>query len=211
MRRELFERAKDFNIILDDVAITELSFSSQYTAAVEAKQVGKAQYTTLLSNSDSDWSNKQWKCCCHSFHYCLWSKCGCLGCIDHVCVCLAQQEAQRAQFYVEKAKQDQRQKIIQAEGEAEAAKMVSRHWRGLSAVLAAVITAQQNAALLFFWEAVTFQPRNKVVLYYVSVFSVQTGSRDVVPETSTVSHMYVNPSQTAKQVLRMNCEKHKYP
>lgn len=37
----------------------------------------------------------------------------------------AQQEAQRAQFYVEKAKQDQRQKIIQAEGEAQAAKMVS--------------------------------------------------------------------------------------
>lgn len=46
VRRELFERAKDFNIILDDVAITELSFSSQYTAAVEAKQVGKAQCTT---------------------------------------------------------------------------------------------------------------------------------------------------------------------
>ncbi|KAM6921191.1 prohibitin-2-like [Xenentodon cancila] len=77
VRRELFERAKDFNIILDDVSITELSFSSQYTAAVEAKQV-------------------------------------------------AQQEAQRAQFYVEKAKQDQRQKIIQAEGEAEAAKMLGQ-------------------------------------------------------------------------------------
>ncbi|MBN3293857.1 PHB2 protein, partial [Polypterus senegalus] len=75
IRRELFERAKDFNIILDDVAITELSFSKEYTAAVEAKQV-------------------------------------------------AQQEAQRAQFYVEKAKQDQRQKIIQAEGEAEAARML---------------------------------------------------------------------------------------
>uniref|UniRef100_A0A3Q3F7I5 Prohibitin n=1 Tax=Labrus bergylta TaxID=56723 RepID=A0A3Q3F7I5_9LABR len=75
IRRELFERAKDFNIILDDVAITELSFSREYTAAVEAKQV-------------------------------------------------AQQEAQRAQFYVEKAKQDQRHKIIQAEGEAEAAKML---------------------------------------------------------------------------------------
>lgn len=41
------------------------------------------------------------------------------------CSSAAQQEAQRAQFYVEKAKQDQRQKIIQAEGEAEAAKMVS--------------------------------------------------------------------------------------
>uniref|UniRef100_A0A6Q2ZA04 Prohibitin n=1 Tax=Esox lucius TaxID=8010 RepID=A0A6Q2ZA04_ESOLU len=77
IRRELFERAKDFNIILDDVAITELSFSKEYTAAVEAKQV-------------------------------------------------AQQEAQRAFFYVEKALQDQRQKIIQAEGEAEAAKMLGR-------------------------------------------------------------------------------------
>ncbi|KAF7692355.1 hypothetical protein HF521_009965 [Silurus meridionalis] len=74
-QEELFERAKDFNIILDDVAITELSFSREYTAAVEAKQV-------------------------------------------------AQQEAQRAQFYVEKAKQDQRQKVIQAEGEAQAAKLL---------------------------------------------------------------------------------------
>lgn len=77
IRRELFERANDFNIILDDVSITELSFSREYTAAVEAKQV-------------------------------------------------AQQEAQRAQFFVEKAKQEQRQKIIQAEGEAEAAKMLGQ-------------------------------------------------------------------------------------
>ncbi|ELK10412.1 Prohibitin-2 [Pteropus alecto] len=66
IRRELTERAKDFSLILDDVAITELSFSREYTAAVEAKQV-------------------------------------------------AQQEAQRAQFLVEKAKQEQRQKIVQAE------------------------------------------------------------------------------------------------
>lgn len=43
----------------------------------------------------------------------------------YMCVLLAHQEAQRAQFYVEKAKQDQRHKIIQAEGEAEAAKMVT--------------------------------------------------------------------------------------
>ncbi|KAF0882687.1 PHB2 protein, partial [Crocuta crocuta] len=76
IRRELTERAKDFSLILDDVAITELSFSREYTAAVEAKQV-------------------------------------------------AQQEAQRAQFLVEKAKQEQRQKIVQAEGEAEAARMIS--------------------------------------------------------------------------------------
>ncbi|KAG9484735.1 hypothetical protein GDO78_008048 [Eleutherodactylus coqui] len=75
IRRELTERAKDFSLILDDVAITELSFSREYTAAVESKQV-------------------------------------------------AQQEAQRAQFLVEKAKQDQKQKIVQAEGEATAAKMI---------------------------------------------------------------------------------------
>ncbi|KAB1254507.1 Prohibitin-2 [Camelus dromedarius] len=80
IRRELTERAKDFSLILDDVAITELSFSREYTAAVEAKQV-------------------------------------------------AQQEAQRAQFLVEKAKQEQRQKIVQAEGEAEAARMISFCWR----------------------------------------------------------------------------------
>lgn len=76
MRRELVERAQDFNIILDDVSITELSFGKEYTAAVEAKQV-------------------------------------------------AQQEAQRAAFVVERAKQERQQKIVQAEGEAEAAKMIS--------------------------------------------------------------------------------------
>lgn len=75
IRRELAERARDFSLIVDDVAITELSFSREYTAAIESKQV-------------------------------------------------AQQEAQRAQFLVEKAKQDQKQKIVQAEGEAAAAKMI---------------------------------------------------------------------------------------
>lgn len=76
IRRELVERARDFNIILDDVSLTELSFGKEYTAAVEAKQV-------------------------------------------------AQQEAQRAAFYVERAIQEKQQKIVQAEGEAEAAKMIS--------------------------------------------------------------------------------------
>ncbi|XP_046388585.1 prohibitin-2 [Ischnura elegans] len=75
VRRELTERARDFNMILDDVSITELSFGKEYTAAVEAKQV-------------------------------------------------AQQEAQRAAFVVERAKQERQQKIVQAEGEAEAARML---------------------------------------------------------------------------------------
>lgn len=76
IRKELVDRARDFNIILDDVSLTELSFGKEYTAAVESKQV-------------------------------------------------AQQEAQRAAFFVERAVQEKQQKIVQAEGEAEAAKMIS--------------------------------------------------------------------------------------
>jgi prohibitin 2 len=75
IRFDLIERAKDFDILLDDVSITELSFGAQYSAAVEAKQV-------------------------------------------------AQQEAQRAVFTVEQAKQERQQKIVLAEGDAESAKLV---------------------------------------------------------------------------------------
>jgi len=41
------ERATDFNIILDDVSITDLSFGREYTAAVEAKQVGRCSNQSL--------------------------------------------------------------------------------------------------------------------------------------------------------------------
>ena len=75
IRKQLVDRARDFNIILDDVAITELSFGREYAAAVESKQV-------------------------------------------------AQQEAQRAAFVVDKALQEKQLKIVQAEGEAEAAGML---------------------------------------------------------------------------------------
>lgn len=75
IRRLLVDRATDFNIIIDDVSIVELSFGKEYTAAIESKQV-------------------------------------------------AHQEAQRAAFVVERAKQERQQKIIQAEGEAEAARML---------------------------------------------------------------------------------------
>merc|ERR1719412_2697338 len=75
IRQQLTDRARDFNIILDDVALTELSFGKDYSAAVESKQV-------------------------------------------------AQQEAQRAVFVVERALQEKQQKIVQAEGEAKAAEML---------------------------------------------------------------------------------------
>merc|ERR1711937_531211 len=75
IQRDLARRCADFWMVLDDVAITELSFSPQYTAAVESKQV-------------------------------------------------AQQDAQRATFYVEKAKQERQEKIVSAEGEAKAAELI---------------------------------------------------------------------------------------
>ena len=43
IRKQLTERAMDFNIILDDVAITELSFGKDYSAAVESKQVAQQE------------------------------------------------------------------------------------------------------------------------------------------------------------------------
>ncbi|XP_065060909.1 prohibitin-2-like [Rhopilema esculentum] len=77
MRRQLTDRARDFDIILDDVSITDLSFGREYTAAVESKQV-------------------------------------------------AQQEAQRAAFLVERAIQERQQKVVQAEGEAKAAVLIGK-------------------------------------------------------------------------------------
>merc|ERR1712123_483599 len=66
-RKQLTDRARDFNIILDDVSITELSFGKEYAAAVEAKQIA---------------------------------------------------------YLVEKARQEKQQKIVQAEGETAAARML---------------------------------------------------------------------------------------
>lgn len=75
IRHQLTDRARDFNMILDDVALTELSFGKEYSAAVESKQV-------------------------------------------------AQQEAQRAAFIVDRALQEKQQKIVQAEGEAKSAELL---------------------------------------------------------------------------------------
>jgi prohibitin 2 len=75
IQRNLIERAKDFNILLDDISITHLAFGKEYTAAVEAKQV-------------------------------------------------AQQEAERGRFLVEKAMQDKKATIIRAQGEARSAKLI---------------------------------------------------------------------------------------
>eukprot|EP01102_Stenamoeba_stenopodia_P013361 TRINITY_DN4324_c0_g1_i1.p1 TRINITY_DN4324_c0_g1~~TRINITY_DN4324_c0_g1_i1.p1 ORF type:complete len:282 (-),score=76.25 TRINITY_DN4324_c0_g1_i1:78-890(-) len=73
IKQRLIERASEFYIILDDVAITYLTFSKEYSSAVEAKQV-------------------------------------------------AQQEAERAKFIVERAKQTKQEIIVKAQGEAIAAR-----------------------------------------------------------------------------------------
>ncbi|XP_060578723.1 prohibitin-2-like [Ruditapes philippinarum] len=77
IRNDLVERARDFHIILDDVSITDLTFSKEYAAAVESKQV-------------------------------------------------AQQDAQRSVFFVDRAIQEKAQKIVQAEGEATAAELIGK-------------------------------------------------------------------------------------
>ncbi|CAA3026664.1 prohibitin-3, mitochondrial-like [Olea europaea var. sylvestris] len=43
VRESLIRRAKDFNIVLDDVAITHLSYGSEFSRAVEQKQVAQQE------------------------------------------------------------------------------------------------------------------------------------------------------------------------
>eukprot|EP00811_Abedinium_folium_P004160 NODE_13828_length_1144_cov_5.011799.p1 GENE.NODE_13828_length_1144_cov_5.011799~~NODE_13828_length_1144_cov_5.011799.p1 ORF type:complete len:295 (-),score=106.04 NODE_13828_length_1144_cov_5.011799:162-1046(-) len=57
VRQRLVQRAQDFNILLDDVALTHLSFSPEYEKAVEAKQVAqqsaeKARYLVLQAQEE---------------------------------------------------------------------------------------------------------------------------------------------------------------
>lgn len=76
IREQLSERTGNFNIILDDVAITHLNFSRDFSRAIEDKQV-------------------------------------------------AEQMAERAKFVVAKSEQQAKADIIRAEGDAEAAQLVS--------------------------------------------------------------------------------------
>ena len=75
VRESLSRRAARFNILLDDVSLTHLAFSPEFTAAVEAKQV-------------------------------------------------AQQEAQRAAFVVDRARQEKQATVVRAQGEARSAELI---------------------------------------------------------------------------------------
>ena len=65
MRASLFSRAKDFGIVLDDVAITHLSFSTEFTRAVEMKQVAaqdaeRAKFVVLKAEQVGCWRWGWW-------------------------------------------------------------------------------------------------------------------------------------------------------
>lgn len=77
IRQELSRRANEFNIKLEDVSITHMTFGKEFTKAVEQKQI-------------------------------------------------AQQDAERAKFLVDRAEQERKAAVIRAEGEAEAAETVSK-------------------------------------------------------------------------------------
>ena len=75
IREQLLARASNFYIALEDVSITHVAFSPEFTSAVEAKQI-------------------------------------------------AQQEAQRATFIVDRAKQEKQSIIVKAQGEAQSATLI---------------------------------------------------------------------------------------
>ncbi|RDL40298.1 putative phb1 prohibitin 1 [Venustampulla echinocandica] len=77
IREDLLKRAQEFNIALEDVSITHMTFGKEFTRAVEQKQI-------------------------------------------------AQQDAERARFIVEKAEQERQANVIRAEGEAESADTISK-------------------------------------------------------------------------------------
>ena len=77
IRTDLMKRASQFNISLEDVSITHMTFGKEFTRAVEQKQI-------------------------------------------------AQQDAERARFIVEKAEQERQANVIRAEGEAESADIISK-------------------------------------------------------------------------------------
>ncbi|KAK6205373.1 prohibitin-like protein [Scheffersomyces amazonensis] len=75
VKENLIRRASKFNILLDDVSLTFMTFSPEFSAAVEAKQI-------------------------------------------------AQQDAQRAAFVVDKAIQEKQQLVVKASGEAKSAELI---------------------------------------------------------------------------------------
>merc|ERR1712232_59663 len=76
-KRDMMKRARNFHLLFDDVAITHLTFGSEFMKAIEQKQV-------------------------------------------------ASQEAERQQWVVKRAEQERMAVVTRAEGEAEAASIITK-------------------------------------------------------------------------------------
>lgn len=117
VRESLTRRAAEFGLLLDDVSITHLNFSNEFTKAIENKQV-------------------------------------------------AQQEAERSKFIVMRAEQEKLAAIIRAEGESEAAQLVSdamaEHGEGLIEIRR-IETAREVAGTLARSRNVTYLPNSGVL------------------------------------------------
>jgi prohibitin 1 len=108
----LVERAAKFNLILDDVSITHLTFGREFARAIENKQV-------------------------------------------------AQQEAETQAYLVAKADQERKANVIRAEGEAEAAMLISKAMASAGTGLIEVRridTAKEVAGILAQGKNVTYLP-----------------------------------------------------
>ncbi|KAJ3014649.1 Prohibitin-1, subunit of the prohibitin complex (Phb1p-Phb2p) [Thoreauomyces humboldtii] len=115
IREDLLKRAGEFNIVLEDVSITHLTFGKDFTDAVEQKVI-------------------------------------------------AQQEAERARFVVEKAEQEQLAAIIRAEGESQAAQLLSNAYKKSGQAhleLRRIETSKDIATSLSTARNVTYLPSNR--------------------------------------------------
>ena len=102
IRDDLLNRAKEFNIMLEDVSIVGPFFSSYLHHARylynERTDVVRQTHMTFGKEFTTAVEQKQ----------------------------IAQQDAERAKFVVEKAEQERQAAVIRAEGEAEAANTISK-------------------------------------------------------------------------------------
>ena len=53
-RDALMKRAKEFHIKLDDVAITDLKFGKEFTAAIDSKQVAEKDSDKVKKDEEKD-------------------------------------------------------------------------------------------------------------------------------------------------------------
>ncbi|OLL24664.1 Prohibitin-2 [Neolecta irregularis DAH-3] len=117
VREQLMQRASVFNILLDDVSLTHVQFSPEFTQAVEAKQI-------------------------------------------------AQQDAQRAAFVVDRARQEKQGMIVRAQGEAQSAELIGIALKNNPGVvqLRELETARENAATIASGQNRVFLDANALLL-----------------------------------------------